>query len=158
MRRTLLLAALLTAGCVAQAPTPAQAPPTTVPAQLEFINLYDPWPYPFSSATRVGNLIFVSGQIGTEMRDGKPVLVAGGLDAEAKQTMENIRAILARAGSSLDRVAKCNVIMADMSEWPRLNEIYATYFPGAKPARAAWGATGLALGARVEIDCIAVAQ
>ena len=83
------------------------------------------------------------------------MLVAGGLDAEARQTLENIRAILERAGSSMSRVVKCSVMMADMTEWPRLNEIYATYFPGPKPARAAWGATGLALGARVEIDCIA---
>jgi reactive intermediate/imine deaminase len=150
MRRMLILAVGLLAGCNATAP--AQAPSVTRP---EFINLYDPWPYPFSSATKVGHLLFLSGQIGTQVENGVPRLVSGGIDAEARQTMENIRAILERAGSSLDRIAKCNVMMADMSEWPRLNEIYATYFPGPKPARAAWGASGLALGARVEIDCIA---
>jgi reactive intermediate/imine deaminase len=149
MRRALLVTLGLIAGCSAPPPMPHAAQP-------EFINLYDPWPYPFSSATRVGNLLFLSGQIGTQVENGVPSLVPGGLDAEARQTMENIRSILERAGTSLDRVVKCNVMMADMSEWSRLNEIYAAYFPGPKPARAAWGAAGLALGARVEIDCIAV--
>ena len=102
-------------------------------------------------------MLYLSGQIGSEVVDGKPRLVSGGIDAETKQTLDNIKAILAKAGSSMDRVVKCSVMMADMAEWPRLNEIYATYFPGKKPARSAWGATGLALNARVEIECIAMA-
>ena len=123
----------------------------------QFINLVEPWPYPFSSAVRAGDMLYLSGQIGSEVVDGKPRLVSGGIDAETKQTLDNIKAILAKAGSSMDRVVKCSVMMADMAEWPRLNEIYATYFPGKKPARSAWGATGLALNARVEIECIAMA-
>ena len=143
------------AGCVlltacSQAPVPPSSPPA-----LEFINLVDPWPYPFSSAVRAGNLLFISGQIGTRLENGAPVLVQGGIDAEARQTLDNIRAIVDKAGTSMDRIVKCSVMLADMAEWPRLNQIYATYFPGPKPARAAWGAGGLALGARVEIDCIA---
>ena len=71
--------------------------------------------------------------------------------------MENIRAVLARNGSSLDRVAKCTVFMADMKEWATMNEIYVTFFtPGHLPARSAMGASGLALDARVEIECLAV--
>jgi 2-iminobutanoate/2-iminopropanoate deaminase len=71
--------------------------------------------------------------------------------------MENIKDVLTRVGSSMDRVVKCTVFMADMAEWPRMNEVYATYFPRHKPARSAFGTNGLALGARVEIECIAVA-
>jgi reactive intermediate/imine deaminase len=147
---------LLVAGCVflsACAQTPAQ---TSIPVAPEFINLVDPWPYPFSSAVRAGTLLFISGQIGTRIENGAPVLVTGGMDAEARQTLDNIRAIVEKAGTSMDRVVKCSVMLADMSEWPRFNQIYATYFPGPKPARAAWGASGLALNARVEVDCIAM--
>jgi len=148
---------LFVAGCVIFSAC-AQAPaPTTVPAASpEFINLVDPWPYPFSSAVRAGHLLFISGQIGTRIENGAPVLVRGGIDAEARQTLDNIRAIVEKAGTSMDRVVKCSVMLADMSEWPRFNEIYASYFPGPKPARAAWGASALALNARVEVDCIAM--
>ena len=155
---TLLVAAAVTAGCTAQAP-PAPPLGTTPPASTvtpEFVNLVEPWPFPFSSAVRAGDLIFVSGQIGSEMDDGQPTLVSGGIEAETRQTLENIKAILAKAGSSLEKVVKCSVMMADMAEWPRMNTIYATYFPGPKPARSAWGANGLALNARVEIECLAL--
>jgi len=117
--------------------------------------MVEPWPFPFSSAVRTGNLVFVSGQIGTRIENGAPVLVTGGIDAEARQTLDNIKAIVERSGSSMDKVVKCMVMLVDMREWPRLNEIYATYFPGPKPARSAMGVSALALGSRVEIDCIA---
>ena len=136
----------------------AVRPFAQTPRNPEFINLVEPWPYPFSSAVRAGDMLYLSGQIGSEVVDGQPRLVAGGIDAETKQTLENIKAILAKAGSSMDRVVKCSVMMADMAEWPRMNTIYATYFPGRKPARSAWGATGLALNARVEIECMALAR
>jgi 2-iminobutanoate/2-iminopropanoate deaminase len=139
--------------CIAcSAPASQEAPDAP---EVEFINLVDPWPYPFSSAVRVGNMLYLSGQVGTRIENGAPVLVPGGIEPEARQTMENIKAILERSGSSMDRVVKCMVMLADMSEWPKLNEIYASYFPGPKPARSAWGANGLALGARVEITCFA---
>ena len=109
---------------------------------------------PFSEAVRVGDILFLSGQIGNI--PGKLELVEGGIDPETRQTMENIRTTLERHGSALDRIIKCTVFMADMSDWPAMNEIYATYFPGPKPARSAAGANGLALGARVEIECIAL--
>jgi reactive intermediate/imine deaminase len=110
-------------------------------------------PGPFSPAVRAGSLLFLAGKIGT---DSTGKLVAGGIRAETRQTMENIRAELLRNGSSMDRVAKCTAFLADMSEWATMNEVYATFFPGPKPARSAMGANGLALGARVEIECIAV--
>jgi reactive intermediate/imine deaminase len=157
---TVLALGVLVIGCTAQAPsaTPPTTPPPMVPSGLEFINVVEPWPYPFSSAVRAGDFIFLSGQIGSEVVDGAPKLVAGGIEPETRQTLENIKTILATAGSSLEKVVKCSVMIADMAEWPRMNSIYATYFPGKKPARSAWGANGLALGARVEIECIAFAR
>jgi len=149
------------AACSApQAPqaTPAPTPPPAANPNPEHINLVEPWPYPFSSAVKVGNLIYVSGQIGSRVENGAPVLVKGGIEAESRQALDNIKGILEHAGTSMDRVVKCTVMLTDMKEWPKLNEIYATYFPGPKPARAAFGATALALNARVEIDCIAAAK
>lgn len=107
---------------------------------------------PFSEAVRVGDLLFLSGQIGTDANDQ---LVSGGLPAEAAQMMENIKSAVERYGSSMDRVVKCTVFLADMAEWPAFNEVYARYFPGKKPARSAFAAAGLALNARVEMECIA---
>jgi reactive intermediate/imine deaminase len=151
MRRLVLVLSVVVCAC-AQPPAPA---PAAMPEAPEFINLVEPWPYPFSSAVRSGDLIFVSGQIGTVMVDGAPRLIEGGLDAEVTQTMDNIKAVVEHAGSSMSRVVKCTVMLGDIRDWPRFNEIYATYFPGPKPARAAFGGVSLALGARVEVDCIA---
>ena len=110
--------------------------------------------FPFSEAVRVGHMLYLSGQVG-EVRnaEGEAELVDGGIQAETRQTMENIQRILERYGSSMDRVVKCLVMIDDMSEWPAMNEVYATYFPDHKPARSAIGADGLALGAKVEIEC-----
>ena len=155
MRRTSLAAAcLLTVACTVEAPQ--STPPASMKPAIEHINMTEPWPYPFSSAVRAGNLLFLSGQIGARVENGAPVLVPGGIEAEARQALDNIKAIVERAGSSMDRVVKCSVMLADMKDWPKLNDIYATYFPGQKPARSAWGANGLALGARVEIECTAM--
>ncbi len=109
---------------------------------------------PFSEAVRVDNMLYLSGQIGN--RPGTLELVAGGIDAETRQCLDNVKAILERNGSSLGRVVKCTVFLADISEWPRFNEIYREYFPASPPARSALAASGLALGARVEVECIAV--
>lgn len=107
---------------------------------------------PFSPAVRANGFLFLSGQVGT---DSTGRVVSGGIQAETRQAMSNIREVLRRAGSSMDRVVKCTVFMADMSEWGAMNEVYITFFPQRPPARSAAGANGLALGARVEIECIA---
>ena len=107
---------------------------------------------PFSDAVRVGNLLFLSGKLGTTA-DG---LAPGGIAGETRQAMENIRASLERHGSSMDQVVKCTVFLADMAEWAQMNEVYVTFFGNNLPARSALGASGLALGARVEIECIGV--
>jgi 2-iminobutanoate/2-iminopropanoate deaminase len=128
----------------------AEAPPAIV-----FHTPFGRPEHPFSPAVQVGQLLFLAGQLGT---DSTGRLVAGGIKAETRQAMDNIRDVLARVGSSVDRIVKCTVMMADMAEWPAMNGVYATYFPRQLPARSAFGATGLALGARVEIECVAVAE
>jgi reactive intermediate/imine deaminase len=95
----------------------------------------------------------VSGQIGNV--PGTLALVPGGIGPEARQALENIRSILLRNGSSMAAVAKCTVFLADMTEWSAFNEVYVEFFPAPPPARSALGANGLALGARVEVECIA---
>jgi 2-iminobutanoate/2-iminopropanoate deaminase len=109
---------------------------------------------PFSEAVRVEDILYLSGQIGN--RPGTTELVPGGVAEETRQTLENIRTVLERHGSSLDRIFKCTIFLADIDEWPRMNEVYRTFFDEKKPARSAVAGSGLALGARVEIDCIAV--
>jgi len=108
---------------------------------------------PFSSAVRAGNTLYLSGNLGNV--PGTLELAAGGIDGETRQTLENIAAVLEQFGSSLDDVVKCTVFLADINDWPAMNEVYRTYFKNA-PARSALGANGLALNARVEIECIAV--
>lgn len=107
---------------------------------------------PFSPAVIVGNIIYLSGQIGSA--DG--ALVPGGIIPETKQVMENIKKVLEQNGSSMDKIVKCTCMLADIAEWDKMNSEYVKYFPTHKPARSALGANGLAKGARVEIECIAV--
>ena len=107
---------------------------------------------PFSESVRVGNILYLSGRIGTD-RSGK--LVSGGIAPETRRTMENIKAALERYGSSLDNIFKVTVMLADMGEWAEMNKVYVTYFSEHLPARSAFGVNGLAMGARVEIECTA---
>ena len=108
---------------------------------------------PFSDAVRVGDLLFLSGKIGNV--PGTMELAPGGIQGETRQTLENIKASLTRLGATMDDVVKCTVFLADIGEWAAMNEVYVTYFPNRKPARSALGVSGLALGARTEIECIA---
>jgi 2-iminobutanoate/2-iminopropanoate deaminase len=109
---------------------------------------------PFSAATRVGDVLYLSGCLGNV--PGKLELVPGGMEAEARQTMENIGAVLKDNGLTFDHVFKCTVMMADMKKWANFNKVYITYFkPDRLPARSAFGAAGLALGAQVEVECMA---
>jgi 2-iminobutanoate/2-iminopropanoate deaminase len=133
--------ALALSGC-ASAPPPSPVHYPSSPATL-----------PFSEAVRDGDLLFVSGQIGN--RPGTLELAPGGMRAEAAQALENVRAIVERHGSKMSQVVKCTVFLADMKEWGDFNDVYRKAFPGKLPARSALGANGLALGARVEVECIA---
>ena len=117
-----------------------------VAASLESMKL------PFSEAVRVGSMLHLSGAVGL---DSKGNLVPGGIEAETRQAMANIRAVLERHGSSLDRVVKCTVMLADIAKWGEFNEVYKTFFSGHFPARSAMGVNGLAVGAQVEVECMA---
>ncbi|NVJ98580.1 MAG: RidA family protein [Alphaproteobacteria bacterium] len=109
---------------------------------------------PFSKAVRVGEMLYLSGELGA--KPGTMELVPGGIGPETQQTMDNIKATLEANGSDMNHVVKCLVMLADIGEWAQMNEVYRTYFkPGKFPARSAMGASGLALGARVEIECMA---
>ncbi len=109
-------------------------------------------PYPFSSAVQVGDILFLSGEIG-DAGEGTGV-VPGGIVPETHRIFERIEATLARHGLGLDDVFKCTVMLADMSEWQIFNEIYSGYFEDGKyPTRSAMGVNGLALGARAEMEC-----
>jgi reactive intermediate/imine deaminase len=107
---------------------------------------------PFSPAVRVGNLLYLSGQLGT---DSTGSLVPGGVEAETRQALTNIKNLLEANGSSMDHVVKCLVMLADIGEWAKMNSVYVTFFPVHKPARSAFGTSGLARGGRLEIECIA---
>jgi len=125
------------------------------PARVEFLNSGKLYPagVPLSEAVRVGDTLYLSGQIG--IQPGTLKLVPGGLKEEARQTMTNIRTALEAHGYSMSDVVKCTVMLADMSKWGEFNGIYTTFFTGQYPARSALGTTGLALGAQVEVECIA---
>ena len=157
---TIVFAGLLLTGGVAAQQASKPKPPvgstpqskTTAP-QVEYLKSDPARPLPFSDAVRVGHMLYLTGQLGT---DGAAGLVSGGIKAETKQTMENIRRVLERNGSSMDQVVKCTVMLADINDRGAMNEVYSTYFAKDRlPARSAFGVSGLALGARVEIECLA---
>ena len=110
---------------------------------------------PFSSAVQVDNTLYLSGNLGNI--PGTSNLVSGGIQAETRQTMDNIKTVAEQFGASMDTIVKCTVFLADMQEWGAMNEVYRTYFTH-PPARSAFGATALALGARVAIECIAIVK
>ncbi|HEX7407276.1 MAG TPA: RidA family protein [Candidatus Binatia bacterium] len=109
---------------------------------------------PYSQAVRVGPWVFLSGQIGLDPARGE--LVPGGVVAEVTQVLENLRAVLAAAGTSLDAVVRTTIYLVDLADFSRVNEVYAGVFAAPFPARATVGVAALPRGARVEIDAIAV--
>jgi 2-iminobutanoate/2-iminopropanoate deaminase len=124
-------------------------------ANVEFLNSGKIMPtnLPFSEGVRVGTVLYLSGQIG--IPPGSEKLVGGGIKEEARQTMENIRMSLEANGYTMSDVVKCTVMLADISEWGAFNGVYRSFFSDRYPARSALGANGLAMGARVEVECIA---
>lgn len=125
--------------------------------QAAEIERYDDGPFagkgfPYSESARVGNLLFVTGQIG---EDEEGNLVPGGIQAEAEQMLLNVESVLARRGLAMEHVVKCTVFLADIAEWGAFNDVYKKHFSHPYPARSALGASGLAVNARVEMECIA---
>jgi reactive intermediate/imine deaminase len=111
-------------------------------------------PLPFSDAVRVGDTLYLSGQLGIGA-DGK---LPEGIEAQTRAALDNIGAILKRAGLGYGDVFHCTAMLSDMKLWPDFNKVYVTYFPeGKRPARSAFGASGLALGALIELECQAYA-
>ncbi len=110
--------------------------------------------YPFSEATIVNGIIYLSGEIGT-LPDGS--LVSGGIIEETKQTLTNIKNKLEKMGGSMDDVFKCTCMLADIKDWPLMSQEYKKFFNNEKlPARSAFAGSGLALGAKLEIECMAI--
>ena len=111
-------------------------------------------PLPFSDAVRVGDTLYLSGQLGIGADNKLP----DGIEAQTKQALENVGAILKRAGLDYQDVFHCTAMLSDMKLWPAFNKVYVTYIPeGKRPARSAFGASGLALGGLIELECQAYA-
>ncbi|MEO7324399.1 MAG: Rid family hydrolase [Dokdonella sp.] len=147
-----MLIALLGIACATTSTNAAEAGKASAAPTTEYYPMAHPpagMTPPFSEAVRVGDMLYLSGEIGID----KGKLVEGGIAAETKQVMDNIGANLARHGSSFDRVIQCTVALADIKDWPAFNEIYRGYFTKHFPARMAYATGGLALGARVEVQC-----
>lgn len=125
---------------------------TDAPQYLERSNLAGR-PLPFSSAVRIGDILYMSEQMG--FRDDGTL--AEGMEGQARQALENIRAVLASAGLGFGDVFHCTVMLADMGQWADFNKVYLDYFSDPLPTRSAFGASGLALGGLVELECQAYA-
>src|SRR4051794_8698147 len=110
-------------------------------------------PLPFSAAVRIGDVLYLSGQMGFH-EDGT---LADGMDGQARQALENIRGVLETAGLKFSDVFHCTVMLADMSQWSAFNQVYLEYFSEPLPTRSAFGANGLALDGLVELECQAYA-
>ena len=111
---------------------------------------------PYSPGIRYGELVFSSGQVGIDPATGK--LAEGGIEAQARQCMENVKKVLEAAGSDMDHVLKCTIFMTDIADYGVINDIYGSYFTAAFPARSAFQVAALPLGALVEIEAIAVVK
>ena len=125
--------------------------------RIEFLNSGKVLPagLPFSEAVRVGSTVYLSGQMG--IVPGEMRMAPGGIREQSRQTMENIKTTLEAHGMTMRNIVKCTVMLADISDWPAFNEVYRTFFDeGRFPARSAFGANALALGGRVEVECVAV--
>ncbi len=160
-RRAPLVAALVgVAACTMEPRTDQNAPTSaTQPAAQHYREVVQPEGVArlpvFSTAIRNGGLLFLSGQIGAVPGVSPPQVVEGGVEAETTQVFENIKTVLAADGLTLDNVIKCTVFLADIGDYAAMNAVYLTYFPNVPPARSAMAGSGLALGAKVEIECIA---
>ena len=136
---------------------PAEPTKLTEPTERSVIHTdkVPPARVPLSQAIRTGGWVFASGQLGMDPRTGR--LIEGGIAAETRQVCENLKAVLEAAGSSLARVAKVTIYLADLGELMAMNQVFSEYFPVEPPARTTFQAAGLVAGARVEIEAIASA-
>lgn len=117
---------------------------------------YEALGLPFSEMVRVGDLLFLSGQMGN--LPGTLTLAPGGIQAEARQALLNIQTSLEAHGYSMAHIVKCTVMLADMADWASFNAVYIGFFERPYPARSCFAARGIAMGGRLELDVIAVAR
>ncbi len=113
-----------------------------------------PETFPFSSAVVVRDTIYLSGELGIDYETFS--LVEGGVGPETRQTFKNYQATLSALGADLSDIVKCTVFLDDMEDYAEMNAAYAVSLPDPKPARSTFGVDGLALGAALEFECIAV--
>ena len=154
MKKLILLLLILTTSCVGTRVINNNNGPST---KIDYYNseMTKKLDFPFSDATIVNNVIYVAGQVGNI--PGTNELVTGGIKEQTKQTMKNIEGVLLALGSSMDKVFKCTCMLSDISEWGQMSEEYIKFFKdGKRPSRSAFAGTGLALGAKVEIECWAI--
>ena len=111
---------------------------------------------PYNQAIRAGGFVFTAGQVA--LIPGTKEIVAGGVAEQTERVLENLKAVLTAAGTSMERVVKTTVFLRDMADFSAMNEVYGRYFPGAAPARSTVAVQGLPLDVRVEIDAVAVAD
>lgn len=109
-----------------------------------------------SAAIRVGDILYLSGQLG--FVPGGRGLAPGGIKPETQATLENIKRVVEAAGSSMEKVVKCTVFLADIAEFAQMNEVYRTFFPKDPPTRSTVAVAGLVASARIEIECLALAR
>lgn len=128
----------------------AASAPVTAGTPIRYVG--NDGPMPFSQAVEVNGVLYISGQIG--VKPGDAALAPGGIEGEARQTLDNIGEVLKSRQLGFDDVFKCTVMLADMSDWAKFNAVYRSYFKaGHLPARSAFGSTGLAYGGRIELEC-----
>jgi 2-iminobutanoate/2-iminopropanoate deaminase len=148
------LAIALATGVFAMTATPADAAPARPAVEHFGTPTLNGQALPFSNAVRVGDVLYLSGQLGIGA-DGR---LPDGIEAQTKQALDNVGAVLKSAGLGYQDVFHCTAMLNDMKNWPAMNAVYVTYFPeGKRPARSAFGTNGLALGALIELECQAYA-
>ncbi len=109
---------------------------------------------PYSQAVRAGNFVYTAGQVGLDPATGE--LVRGGIEAQTRRVLENLKAVLEAAGSSLGKVIKTTVFMTNLGDFAKMNTVYGEFFPHDPPARSTVQVAALPRGAEVEVECIAI--
>lgn len=152
-----ILSTVLLSSCTHTHDEKKEVTPEATPPEVIFHTTHEPKKAnaPFSDIVAVGDLYFLSGQIG--MDHSTRTLVEGGIEAETRQTLENIKAVLAQHNLAMGDVVKAMVVLDDINDFAAFNAIYTTYFPQ-KPARTTFAAEALAAGAKIEIEVVAVRQ
>ena len=154
MKQSPLVMTLLNVATVILLSSMTQAFAAQVTEQsVQFINHSKANSLPFSEAIQVNNTLYLSGQIGFDSQTKQ--LVTGGVEAETKATLNNIKRTLNQTGYQLSDVVKCTVMLADINDFAKFNQIYQQFFSSPYPTRSTFAVSGLALNAQIEIECIA---